>query len=257
MGALDGKVAVVTGAGRGLGRAFAVGLAEEGARVVLVGRRLGPESNPETLQHTAKLIEDVGGEAVCSEGSVADIQAMERMAQQCVDRFGGVDILINNAGMHYMETFSELTLAQWQEVLDGFLTGAFVCSKVITPLLIKRGSGHIINLGSRAATSDDANAFAYGVIRGGMVRLTTKMAADLRQHKIAVNSYGPGFTLTERVVEVVGEDNPRLQEAHDPAESVPHVLWIVSQPPDQFTGEVVYLDDWQKTWGPGVPTLKD
>ncbi len=124
-------------------------------------------------------------------------------------------------------------------------------------MLIQPGGGHIINLGSHAATSDDANAFAYGVIRGGVVRMTSKMAADLRRHNIAVNSYGPEFTLTERVMEVVGKDNPRLQEAHDPMESVPHVAWIAKQQPEAFTGNVVYLEDWQKTWGPGVPTLKD
>ena len=116
-------------------------------------------------------------------------------------------------------------------------------------MLIQPGGGHIINLGSHAATSDDANAFAYGVIRGGVVRMTSKMAADLRRHNIAVNSYGPEFTLTERVMEVVGKDNPRLQEAHDPMESVPHVAWIAKQQPEAFTGNVVYLEDWQKTWG--------
>jgi NAD(P)-dependent dehydrogenase (short-subunit alcohol dehydrogenase family) len=251
MAELDGKVAVVTGAGRGLGRAFAVGLAEAGAKVVLVGRRLGPESNPESLLHTSKLIEDAGGEALCCQGAVSDMEAMQQMAYRASDRFGGVDILVNNAGMHHMATFSETTFEQWHEVIDGFLTGAFICSKVITPLLIQRGGGHIINIGSRAATSDDAGAFAYGVIRGGMVRFTTKMASDLRRHNIAVNSYGPGLMLTERVVEVLGEGNPRLGQAHDPAKSAPHVVWIAQQGPD-FTGNVVYLDEWQKTWGPGV-----
>src|SRR4051794_17211345 len=109
MGSMAGKVVIVTGAGRGLGRAFAVGFAREGARVVLVGRRSGPPDHPETLEHTAALIADAGGEALCCEGSVSDVEAMQRMAGQCVEHFGGVDVLVNNAGMHHTETFSELS----------------------------------------------------------------------------------------------------------------------------------------------------
>src|SRR6185503_19148126 len=150
----------------------------------------GPADDPETLQHTAMLVEEAGGEALCCRGSVDDLAAMQQMAFEAVAKFGGVDILVNNAGQHYMETFSTTTVEQWNEVVGGFLTGTFICSKVMAPLMILRGGGSIINLGSHAATSDDANAFAYGVIRGAMVRLTTKMAADLKPHGIAVNSYG-------------------------------------------------------------------
>ena len=85
-----------------------------------------------------------------------------------------------------------------------------------------------------------------------MVRMTIKMAADLRRHRIAVNSYAPGFTLTERVVEVVGENNPALARARQAEESVPHLVWIAQQAPEAFTGQVVSIDDWGKSWGPGT-----
>lgn len=252
MDGLKGKVVVVTGAGRGMGRAFSLGFAREGAKVVLVGRRRGPESDPETLAHTARLIAEQGGESLCCAGSVDDIAAMQQMSFEAIARFGGIDILVNNAGMHYMESFSNTTLGQWNEVIGGFLTGPFVCSKVVVPSMIQRGGGKIINLGSYAAISEDPNAFAYGVVRGGMVRMTLKMANDLKTHGIAVNSYGPGLMLTERVVEVLGSTHPRLEQAHDPAESVPHVLWMAQQPADRFTGQVVYMDEWEKSWGPSV-----
>jgi len=248
---LHDKVVIVTGAGRGIGRALAQGFGRESAKVVVVGRRLGTPDDPESLSHTAKLIADAGGAALPVQGAVWDMAAMQQVAYRAVRHFGGVDILVNNAGMYYAETFSDMTLEQWKETLDGYLTGAFVCSKVVVPLLIERGGGRIIHLGSNAANSTDAGAFAYGVIRGGMVRMTIKMAADLKQQKVAVNSYGPGFVRTERVVQVVGDGNPALSRARQPEDTVPEVLWLARQPLD-YTGNVLYNNEFGKTWGPGV-----
>ena len=248
MGTLDGKVAIITGAGRGIGRALALGFAGEGAKVVLVGRRRGDPQTPETLEHVARLVQEAGGTALVAPGNVADLPAMQQMALQTIAHFGSIDILVNNAGHYCAEGFMDTTLEQWQESLDGFMTGTFVCSKVVVPAMIQQGGGHIINMGSRGAESENLGTFAYSTVRAAMIRFTIKQAVELKPYNIAVNSVAPGFTVTERVIEVLGDQLDRSRGS-TPEDVVPEYLWVAQQP-ISYTGNILYFDGFGKSWGP-------
>ena len=247
MGTLDGKVAIVTGAGRGLGRSYAVGLGREGARVVVVGRRPGPADNPETLEHTVGLIAAEKGKALAVKCDIRDPQDVRRMVEQAAEWGGGIDVLVNNAGMYYAENFTETTPEQWEETLGGYLTGPFQCIKAVLPHMVRRGGGSIINLGSNAATSENPTAFAYGVVRAALVRFTVKLAAELKSHNVAVNSLGPGFVQTERVLQVLGRDFD-YSRATQPEESVAALLYLAAQDASTFTGQLVESKDFGTAW---------
>lgn len=251
MGSLDGKVALVTGAGRGLGRAFALGLAREGAAVVALGRRPSPADDPETLEHTVALIEADGGTAHAIRCDVSDPGSVEQAFAAATAWGGGIDVLVNNAGMYHASDMLDTTVDQWRETLDSFLTGVFLCTQAVVPHMRARGGGAIVNLGSYAGTSTDASAFAYGVVRAGTDRFTVKAAAQLKDANIAVNALGPGFTDTERVRQVMGPDFDYTRTAA-PEDSVPPLVFLALQRADGLTGQIVFTRDFGDAWGPNT-----
>ncbi len=250
MAALDGKVAFVTGAGRGLGRAFARGLAREGARVVVAGRRVTPQESPQTVGHTARMIAREGGQAHAVRCDVRDASSVAQAMREGAMWGGGIDVLVNNAGMYYAEDLLSTGLDQWRETLGGFLTGVFIWTREVVPHMERRGGGSIINLGSSPATSEDAGALAYSVARAGTDRFTVKAAASLREANIAVNALGPGFTDTERVRQVIGPGFDYTRAAA-PEDSVPPLVFLAQQTAVSVTGQVVFTQGFGSTWGPG------
>jgi NAD(P)-dependent dehydrogenase (short-subunit alcohol dehydrogenase family) len=179
---LRGRVALVTGGGQGLGRAIARRLACEGARVAIAQR------NPEPLERTAADIRAAGGEVIAVPTDVAVPQQVDRLAEAVQEAFGGVDILINNAGFNRRRSsFMEIDLAAWNEVLGGNLTGPFLCAKAVVPGMIERRWGRIVNVGALQAWWPLSGNAAYASAKGGLVSLTRSMAVDLTKFGIIVN----------------------------------------------------------------------
>jgi NAD(P)-dependent dehydrogenase (short-subunit alcohol dehydrogenase family) len=193
---LNGKVAIVTGASRGLGKAIAIGFAKEGANVVVAARtELESKELPGTINQTANEIKALGGEALPIRCDVTNEQSVNEMVQKTQDKFGHIDVLVNNAGVAFYRPVLETFLKRWELVIRVNLTGAFVCSKAVLPQMIKQNSGSIINISSLAADERDEGTvptgLAYAVSKAGLDRFTWGLATEVGKHNIAVNTVKP------------------------------------------------------------------
>ena len=187
---LSGKVAIVTGSRRGMGKAFALGFAQAGADVVICGR-----SDDETLQEVARGVEATGRRVLALKADVCQEADVENMVSKTMEKFGRIDVLLNNAGVAFHFPLQETPLKRWMLVLNVNLTGAFLCSKHVVPIMIKQKRGSIINISSGSATDNELGpiptGIAYGVSKAGLERLTLGMATELGQYNIAVNAIKP------------------------------------------------------------------
>src|SRR5258708_32984759 len=176
---LTGKVAIVTGAGRNIGRAIALALAEDGASVVV-----NVWSNRAEAEAVAREVEALGVKALVHIGDVADAAAVQAMADAAVDRFGRIDILINNAALRREKPFAEMSYADWREIMNVTLDGAFHCAKACLPALRKSGAGSIVNIGGLSAQSG-ANTRAHSVPdKARIISPTRALAHSLASHSI-------------------------------------------------------------------------
>jgi 3-oxoacyl-[acyl-carrier protein] reductase len=190
---LEGKVAIVTGAGRNIGRAIAVMLADIGASVVINVR-----SNRAEADAVAAEIEAAGGKALVHIGDVADAKAMQAMADAGLARFGRIDILVNNAALRREKSFAEMDYAEWREILAVTLDGAFHCTKACLPALRESGAGTIVNIGGLSAHTGARNRAHVITAKAGVVGLTRALANDLAADGITVNCVVPGLIGTPR-----------------------------------------------------------
>jgi len=193
---LKGKVAIVTGSSRGIGKDIAIGLAREGADVVVAARtETDTERLPGTIHKTAEEIRALGARALALKCSVVDEQEVEGMVRKTLEEFGRVDILVNNAGVAYYAPLQEMPLKRWELVLRVNLTGPFLCARAVVPTMMKQRSGSIINISSVDATLKIKipvfTGLAYGAAKAGLERLTWGMAAELEEYNIAVNAVKP------------------------------------------------------------------
>src|SRR6202035_3016618 len=161
---LDGKVAIVTGAGRNIGRAIALALAEGGASIVVNAR-----GNQTEADAVAREIEALGGKAQVHIGDVADSAAVQAMAETAVKQFGRIDILVNNAALRREKPFAEMDYTEWREILDVTLDGAFHCTKACLPGLRKSGAGTIVNIGGLSAHTGSKNTPHIVTATGGIL----------------------------------------------------------------------------------------
>ena len=191
MSILKGRVAIVTGASSGIGEACATGFAQKGAKVVLAARRV------ERLSALVDTIEGMGGEALAVATDVTDEDAIANLFAQAVDRFGTVDILINNAGIAENTPVAEASLDHWNKVIATNLTSAFLCSKHAWPIFEKGGHGRIVNVGSISAKVPRENCPSYTASKFGLQGLTHALAVDGRDKQIAVSIFHPGIVATE------------------------------------------------------------
>ena len=199
---LAGRAAVVTGAGRGIGRAVALALAELGAAVVVndVGTGLdgvGTDRGP--AEDVASAIARGGGRTIASTVSVTDFAAVEAMIADCVARFGGIDILVNNAGTTAAGPLWEMDPATFARVAASHATGTFNCIRCAAPYMRARGAGRIVNLVSRAGLVGQAGAAAYAAGKGAVFALTNVAARDLAPFGVSVNAVSPASTDTRMV----------------------------------------------------------
>jgi 3-oxoacyl-[acyl-carrier protein] reductase len=190
---LDGKVAIVTGAGRNIGRAIARELADAGASVVINARR-----NRAEAEAVAREIEATGGHALVHIGDVADAAAMQAMADTALNRFGRIDILVNNAALRREKSFDEMSHAEWREILDVTLDGAFHCTKACLQGLRNSGAGTIVNVGGLSAHTGAKNRAHVVTAKAGIVGFTRALAHDLADDGITVNCVVPGLIGTPR-----------------------------------------------------------
>jgi 3-oxoacyl-[acyl-carrier protein] reductase len=198
---LSGRVAVVTGAGRNIGRAIALALAAGGAAVIVNAR-----SNAQEAQAVAREIEGKGGRALAWLADVADTEAVETMMAAAVDRFGRIDLLINNAALRREQPLGEMTFAEWREILGVILDGAFHCVKAALPQLRASGAGAIVNIGGLSAHTGAKHRAHVVTAKAGLVGFTRALAHDLAADGITVNCVAPGLI-----------DTPRASGAPEPA----------------------------------------
>jgi NAD(P)-dependent dehydrogenase (short-subunit alcohol dehydrogenase family) len=191
MGELSGQVAIVTGAGSGIGRSIAVALAAAGARVVLAARRV------EMLATAQAEIEAAGGQAMAIPTNVTDEDVVIALFAQTVARWGQVDILVNNAGVSVGGPPDELSLEAWRRVIDVNLTGVFLCSREALRVMKPQRRGRILNIGSISARMPREHALPYATSKFGLEGMTRSLALDARPFGIAVSVLHPGNTMSE------------------------------------------------------------
>jgi 3-oxoacyl-[acyl-carrier protein] reductase len=190
---LSGRVAIVTGAGRNIGRGIALALAQGGAAVVVNAR-----SNLKETEGVAGEIERAGGKALAVTADVADAAAVDRMVAAAAARFGGIDILVNNAAVRAEQPLEQMTLADWRAVTSIILDGAFNCVKACLPYLKRSGTGVIVNIGGLSAHTGAARRPHVVTAKAGLIGFTRALAHELAEDKIRVNTVTPGLMSAPR-----------------------------------------------------------
>lgn len=228
--ALAGQVAVITGAGRGIGAAIAATLASLGARVVLCGR------TREALEATSAAIHNQGGQTAVLECDVTDLRSVEALAERVERTFGRVDILVNNAGIGAAGgPLHQLSPDAWDSVLNTNLRGVFYCIRSFAPLMIRARNGHIINISSLAGKNALPNGAAYSASKWGLNGLTYSVAEELRAHNIRVSVICPGSVHTGFSPHT-GKNSEKMLRPDDVAHAV---AMIVTQAPQSFASEIL------------------
>ena len=201
---LNGKVAIVTGASRGLGRAIAMGFSQQGASVVVAARtEEAHKTLPGTIYQTAEEIKALGFDALALRCDVTDEESVNHMVQRTLEDFGHIDVLVNNAGIAFYYPIIDTPLKRWEIVIKVNIGGAFLCAKAVLPYMIEQKRGSIINISSLAADERDEGTVptgvAYAVSKAGLDRFTLGLATEVGKHNIAVNAVKP-----HRVVDTDG-----------------------------------------------------
>jgi 3-oxoacyl-[acyl-carrier protein] reductase len=190
---LTGKVAIVTGSGRNIGRAIALSLAADGAAVVVNAR-----GNCDEVDAVVRAIEGTGGKALAHIGDIADAGAVQAMADLAVKQLGGIDILVNNAALRREKPFADMTYDDWREVMNVILDGTFHCVKACLPHLKKSGAGRIVNIGGLSAHTGASDRAHVVTAKAGIIGFTRALAHDLAPDGITVNCVVPGIIGTPR-----------------------------------------------------------
>jgi 3-oxoacyl-[acyl-carrier protein] reductase len=247
---IAGKVAVVTGASRGMGRAIAKRLAQEGARVALVARTRGP------LDAVAAEIEAEGGVTFVAPADITHREQVETMVADVADHFGAVEILINNAFWGPPASLEETTEDLWDKTLDTCLKGPYLCSRAVFPTMRGAGGGRIVNIGSLAGKVGEDNRTAYCAAKWGLEGLTAALQEEMPKHNIYVHLISPAATdtpfwapynLSEQIVE-------RMIPPESIAEAV---VWVLTQPDQVFIPDVPVYNTRNPFEGKSSPFADD
>ena len=243
MGRMNGKIAIVTGAGRGIGRGIAEKLAAEGATVVAT------DVDEATATETAATLSDgaLGGDALGLTCDVASRESVDTMVAAVRDRFGRIDVLVNNAGYAKVGPFVDSDPADWDRIIGINLYGVLHTSKAVLPIMVEQGGGRVVNLASDAGRVGSSGEAVYSAAKGGIIAFT-KTAREMARHQVAVNCVCPGPTDTALFASVT-EDNPKLRDAlikaiplrrlAQPADLANAVAFLASDEAAYITGQTL------------------
>ncbi|MGZ6898423.1 MAG: SDR family NAD(P)-dependent oxidoreductase [Acidimicrobiia bacterium] len=251
---LDGRVVIVTGASRGIGKGLAIGLAAQGAQVVCAARTAVPDPRalPGTIHETVDAITDAGGRALavrCDIGVAADL---DHLVAATLDAFGRVDVLVNNAMTPTRAPFADATDADWDDSMRVNVRSLFVLTRAVTAPMTRQGGGAIVNISSGGAGHESTpfmppGFVIYAVAKAAMERFSTAVAPELRELGITINALRPGAVKTELSTREMGEN-------HDwtgwtgPEAVVPAVAFLAGQIDTDFTGRVLESTQYGVTW---------
>jgi len=244
---LDDKVAVVTGAGRGLGQAAACALAEAGADVALLGR------TERELEATADIIREMGRRAITVVTDVTNEDSVDAAAATVTEKFGRVDILVNNAGIASIGPLLEMTVADLRRVMDTNVLGAFLCSRAFGAHMVAQRKGAIINIASIAGIVGEADTTAYSASKGAIIAFTKSLAIEWARHNVTVNAIAPGYFRTDLNKKALDDVQigPKIvaripqRRVGQPEELGPLVAYLASDASRYMTGSVLVIDGGQ------------
>lgn len=238
---LKDKVAVVTGASRGIGKAAALALATHGAKVVVNYAR-----SSEAAEAIAQEINTAGGEAVALQADVSQSTEVDNLIKQTLDKFGRIDILVNNAGITKDTLLLRMKLEQWQAVIDLNLTGVFLCTKAVSKTMLKQRSGRIINIASVAGQMGNPGQANYSAAKAGVIGFTKTVAKELANRGITVNAVAPGFIETDMTHDLKSDDIVKLiplGRYGKPEEVAGTICFLAADPAAAYiTGQVFNVD---------------
>ena len=239
---LAGKVAIITGAGGGIGRETAVLFAAEGAKVVAA------DIDVAGSEETVSQIEKAGGEAISVRLDVSSRKESQAMVKVALDRFGYIDVLVNNAGITQDAMLKKMTEAQWDRVIDVNLKGPFNCTQAVLDVMLERGSGSILNAASVVALFGNVGQANYAATKAGLVGMTKSLAKELGRKGIRVNAVAPGFIISpmtadvpDKVLEIMKEKTP-LQKLGEPIDVAYAYLYLASEEARYVNGAVLSVD---------------
>ena len=242
---LDGKVVVITGGGTGLGLAMVRALARAGANLSIAGRRPGP------IESAAKEVTDLGREALVVPTDVTDSSQVNRLVETTLDRFGQIDVLINNAGAvqeNVRKPLWDITDDEWRLVMDVNLSGAFYCARAVSKPMSDRGKGKIINIASGFGMRAGRDIYMYCCSKGGMIQLTKVLSFNLARYGITANSIVPGFIPTTSTDSEIRATLPRsgdflpIGKLGRPEDLGPIAVFLSSDASNYMTGEMIIAD---------------
>jgi NAD(P)-dependent dehydrogenase (short-subunit alcohol dehydrogenase family) len=244
---LEGRVALVTGASRGIGRAIAMALGTAGAAVACAARTM------DQVEATAAAIRAGGGAARAFRLDVTLTESVATTVRAVEEALGPIDALVNNAGITFARKSLELTDEEWERMLSTNLTSMFRCARAVAPSMIARGGGRIINLGSMWGRMGVPQFAAYCVSKAGVDALTRCLAVEWARHGIRVNSLAPGYIRTDFSTEELADERMRarilskipMRRLGEPDEVGPLAVYLASPASEFMTGQTIYLDGGQ------------
>jgi len=240
---LEGKVAVVTGASRGIGRAIALKLADEGAKVVV--NYSGSQAKAEEV---VARIQENGGEAIAVQASVSQTEEVTALMDTAVKTFGSLDVLVNNAGITRDNLLMRMKEDEWDDVLNTNLKGVFLCTKAVTRQMMKQRAGRIINISSIVGVAGNAGQANYVAAKAGVIGLTKTTAKELASRNILVNAIAPGFIETEMTDQLPEElkqgmlTQIPLAKLGQPEDIAKAVAFLASDDANYMTGQTLHID---------------
>ena len=238
---LKDKVAVVTGASRGIGKAAALALASQGAKVVVNYAR-----SSDAAEATVKEITEAGTEAIALQADVSKSDEVDNLIKATLDKFGRIDVLVNNAGITKDTLLLRMKPEQWQAVIDLNLTGVFLCTKAVSKTMLKQRSGRIINIASVAGQMGNPGQANYSAAKAGVIGFTKTVAKELANRGVTVNAVAPGFIETDMTEDLKSDDIIKfipLGRYGKPEEVAGTIRFLAADPAAAYiTGQVFNVD---------------